>query len=338
MLMVVFGAGASYDNAPGDIRGLPLAKDLLDREYDSIAAEYPASRAVIAAVREELSTTSTVGLERALSNFEAKAENSFVRQGQLVAFRFYLRELITRRTRTWLQQTSGYTYYLTLFNRLLDWQGESGEPIRLVTFNYDTLIEDALSTILPDWRFATDSDYITRHDWTLMKLHGSVTWCRVAEYAGSDETVNPDRAIEVANQLQFDQEAVLPFQTWTGTNQEAAPGKTYVPALAVPTEDKPRFECPRVHVDALRSCMPEVNRMLLCGWRAAETHALEILSEINPGYYLGIVAGNEPDLEEIQTNLGFAGRKGRLCLLGPNGMSGLASDMSQLDLVIRREW
>lgn len=46
MLMVIFGAGASYDSAPDQgIRRPPLAAELT--ESPSVAATYPASRAVI---------------------------------------------------------------------------------------------------------------------------------------------------------------------------------------------------------------------------------------------------------------------------------------------------
>ncbi len=339
MLMVIFGAGASYDSAPHEAPGLPLAKDLVAPEYNGIAAQYPASRAVIDYVRNQIEEGSTISLEHALAKFETNAENSFERRAQLVAFRFYLRHLVTNRTESCLNVTSGYTHYLKLFNRLHDWQRQSGEPIRIVTFNYDTLIEDALETVVTGWRFNKKGDYIKRTDWTLTKLHGSVTWGRVARYGGPDFSIsNPDRAMALANQLPFEDERALSFQMWSGTTLDAPQKQVYIPALAVPMANKTRFECPTFHMEALQSRMTEVNRLLICGWRAAESHAIRILNRINPGYYLGVVAGSQPDLDEVLANLGPVGEKGKRCLMLPSGMSGLASDMSQLDLLTERPW
>ncbi len=294
---------------------------------------------VISYVRDQINEGSTTSLEEALAGFAAKAENSFERRAQLVAFRFYLRHLVTDRTGLCLSATSGYTHYLKLFNRLHDWQRQSGEPIRIVTFNYDTLIEDALETVVTGWRFDKKGDYIRRTDWTLTKLHGSVTWGRAARYGGPDFSIsNPDRAMALANQIPFEDEQALSFQMWSGTNLDAPRTQVYIPALAVPMANKTQFECPTFQVEALQSCMAEVNRLLICGWRAAESHAIEILNGINPGYYLGVVAGSEPDLDEVLTNLGIVGQKGKRCLMLPSGMSGLASDMPQLNLLTERPW
>jgi hypothetical protein len=63
-------------------------------------------------------------------------------------------------TRAWLSATHGCTYYLALLNYLLEWQERSKEPIRIVTFNYDTLIEDALRSIFTGWRFDSVASYV----------------------------------------------------------------------------------------------------------------------------------------------------------------------------------
>ncbi len=184
------------------------------------------------------------------------------------------------------------------------------------------------------WHFVNESDYIKRPDWMLMKLHGSVTWCRVAQYDGPDtHRPNPDCAMELADQLPLEDEQALPFEMWTGTNQEAGFRQVYIPALAVPMANKTRFECPKLHVDALQSCMTKVTRLLICGWRAAESHAIDLLDGMNPGYDLGVVSGNRLDLAEVLTNLGTVVDKGKLYVMAHSGMSGLASDMSQLNIL-----
>src|ERR1700722_11103727 len=126
MLMVIFGAGASHGSASLDPMTLPanpppLTEDLLS--YPAIAAKYPASRAVIDYLER---VAPDVELETGLARFAVFAD------------------VITTATDDWLKATDGRTNYLALFNYLLEWQETSREPIRLVTFNYDTLIEDAL--------------------------------------------------------------------------------------------------------------------------------------------------------------------------------------------------
>jgi hypothetical protein len=280
MLMIIFGARASYDSAESSPR-LPLTKNLLSRDWRNVAAEYPASTAVIDFVEQALTADSTTLLEDALATFAALAQNSVERQKQLVAFRFYLCRVIQRATGTWLQNTNGFTHYLTLFNYLLDWQAESGEPIKVVTFNYDTLIESAVERAFTGWRFLNLADYLSRPRLTLIKPHGSFTWSRVGNDAeGARGLQNDLRAMERADLLASD----LPFGMMTATTlgAHAAP-EVYFPALAVPMRDKTDFECPPEQVEALESTISDVNRLLICGWRAAEQHAVQILSGISPG-------------------------------------------------------
>jgi hypothetical protein len=335
MLMVIFGAGASYDSAPDQgIRRPPLAAELT--EYPSVAAKYPASRAVIDYLDRAAENGST-SLEAGLAAFAELAERSTDRMMQLTAFRFYLCEVIQNATRAWLDATHGRTYYLALFNYLLEWQERSKEPIRIVTFNYDTLIEDALGSLFTGWRFDSIASYVSRRDWTLMKLHGSITWSRVGGSAtkpGRGEA-NIDRAIAAANQLASPD---LEFAVISALDMPSLDNRIYFPALAVPMANKTSFECPSLHIDALKSCFPEVNRVLICGWRAAESHAVNILSGINPGYQLGIVAGSRADVAEVHTNLAAAGRKGMLVLDQRGGMTSFASDMENQLLPLLAGW
>ena len=160
MLMVIFGAGASHDSyADEPRRRPPLTKDLIGPQHHAITTRYPLSSAVIDYVQRSLSSgDNTTSLERILADFAIQGPNDPRRQKQLVAFRFYLNHLIRTETEAWLQATSGMTHYLTLFNYLAEWQNATGEMIRLVTFNYDTLIENALFAAVLDERM------VDRHD------------------------------------------------------------------------------------------------------------------------------------------------------------------------------
>ncbi len=66
------------------------------------------------------------------------------------------------------------TNYRTLLGEI-DQQRKS-EPVCFVTFNYDTLLEEAFSSL--DIRFVSLDDYVSRNDYRIIKLHGSVSWVR----------------------------------------------------------------------------------------------------------------------------------------------------------------
>ena len=90
-----------------------------------------------------------------------------------------------------------------------------------------------------------------------------------------------------------------------------------IPAMAIPTATKYDFECPSDHLQALKSDLPNVTHLLIVGWRAAEEHAVRLLAGSNPreglfpSYALGIVSGSQEGVEEVKSNLGEVGKKGR---------------------------
>jgi hypothetical protein len=56
----------------------------------------------------------------------------------------------------------------------------------------------------------------------------------------------------------------------------------WIPALAVPIQNKPDFECPPNHIQLLRELLPEVNRILIIGWRGMEGHFMRELRDHRP--------------------------------------------------------
>jgi hypothetical protein len=335
MLMVIFGAGASYDSderrpaeqSPEAHGRPPLTEHLLDERHRVTANRYPASLSVIDYVQQNLATDTPSSLETVLAQYAARCENSFPCRQALVAFRFYLCQVITEITGDWLTETRGLTVYLTLLNQLLEWQETSKERVQLVTFNYDTLLEDAATRVLPEWTISQFGDYVTREDWGLLKLHGSIDWSRVGREDSGQANANTLRAIAAANQAY----AELPFAfvNATGIAGSAGGPEVYFRAMAVPMANKTTFECEDLQVQAFKSTIGDIRRLLICGWRAAEAHALAILSDINPGFYLGIVTGGTNALAEVQGNLGDVYRKGKLVMTQEDGMSAFATGMRQ---------
>ena len=70
---------------------------------------------------------------------------------------------------------AGVSNYSTLVNNIEQFR-RSDEPVILITFNYDTLIERALSLTFGDFTFKEIQDYVRWPAYKLFKLHGSVNW------------------------------------------------------------------------------------------------------------------------------------------------------------------
>ena len=70
------------------------------------------------------------------------------------------------------QRTKGVTNY-TLLDEIEGWRSKQNELVRLVTFNYDTMIEQALPSV--GVKIAAMHDYISQR-YALIKHHGSVNW------------------------------------------------------------------------------------------------------------------------------------------------------------------
>ncbi|MGO9789155.1 MAG: hypothetical protein ACLP8S_06420 [Solirubrobacteraceae bacterium] len=141
----------------------PLAKGLVDPAYNQIAAECPECRPIIDRLRERMDGATSLELE--LAHLVEVSNESPERRRQLTAFRFYLRRVIEDATIEVLRATSGYTRYLRLMNSLYDWHRRSEQPIRIVTFNYDVILEDTLQSVFGGWDLRRElARFIERDD------------------------------------------------------------------------------------------------------------------------------------------------------------------------------
>ena len=281
MLMVILGAGASYDSCASfpthpDLRVTrgqlgpwhrpPLAQELFlpIAQFRQHAQAYPKCQPLV------LDLEGHADIEARLEKFSAEATDDPERRRQLWAIQYYLRDVIAECQRNWLS----HTYRLTNYTLLLD-QIRRYPRILFVTFNYDSLLEFALDALL-DVQYKTIADYAYRSNYNLMKLHGSIDW----EYAVKAQTVElvgnetgPKNLIFAAPVI--DKSAVIVKQGASMPNTMQHYFR--LPALAIPTESKFSFVCPDEHVAKLRELIPQVEKILIVGWRAGEQHFLKEL-------------------------------------------------------------
>jgi len=259
MLLVVFGAGASYDSVPhhpplasgaADELRPPLANELFaDRpQFVEAMKQFPDCLALIPRLRKH-----GVVVEQELAILQEQAKTFPPALREIAAIRYYLHFILQQCQESWRRFHFGITNHAALLREIERWRVETGESVCLVTFNYDTMIEEALSQVLHLDRRDID-DYISR-EYPLVKLHGSANWGREV-----DGFVQPQ---DFRAQTLIDNVAVLDitrrYRLVTGYPMltEGSPHegfKIVFPALSIPVENKDDFECPESHLKALAGC------------------------------------------------------------------------------------
>lgn len=310
MLLVILGAGASYDSAPSkhpeesrhtNLQNRPpLASELFsDRPYfGEIMNKYPQCLPIISRLRN-IPPESSVELQ--LQRLQSEATRYPERHRQLAAVRYYLQEILTVCPAQWLGETQSVSNYSTLIDDIRHWK-EPEEKVCFVTFNYDKLLDEALNRA--GYRFTELSAYVAR-DLMLIKLHGSVNWAReVATPCSGVGTLSgkaiADWVIENFPTLEISQNYTMSGSCPPSNSRTTA----LVPALAIPVESKLAFECPAAHVVALKNFLPTVSRMLMIGWRGMESHFLGLLKENLRGQPRNFVIGRDKhDAVSIIENL-----------------------------------
>jgi SIR2-like domain len=296
MLLIIVGAGASFDSdwrrppgrlysqVTGDWQDLgigwrpPLAKDLFDEDrFGEHVAKYPPSQGLMDQLR-----AAAPAVEQELERIRDLSKDQEHLPRQLLAVRYYLRDLIASTVQKWNRaKPDEMTNFTRLLTRLEPWRQQRAreqggqERVPIVTFNYDTLLEDALTNFLGGFRLNAITDYVSDPRYKLFKLHGSVNWWRdvVAEWTATRGMVGSP--INWAATM-FD-----PPGPYSESGDFHVGGGGYppcTPCLALPTatKDVADFACPENHLADLTLLLPQVTDVLIIGWRGVEGHFLEI--------------------------------------------------------------
>jgi hypothetical protein len=321
MLMVILGAGASYDSsqayrpvylggggqqnfgtpAPRPDDGgpwrPPLAKDLfLDRHHalGNIVTNYPKLAHILPYLREPSNGRS---VEQILESLQEEGKDNPESQREFASVRYYLCELLDKATKGWLAKTNRVTNYAPLLRDILRFN-RSSEPVCLVTFNYDLLLEDALFTF--DFKSRPPEQYLDSHPiLKLFKLHGSVNWSRLVN-GQHGSRVQPQHLIEQADTIQVSDTFVM--ANATDPNDMFRFEDPIFPAIAIPVQTKSEqyFECPRVHLTYLAQLLDNITKILIIGWQAREAHFLQMLKPKLPLLrQIMVVGANAADAEKI---------------------------------------
>jgi hypothetical protein len=334
MLMVVIGAGASYDSIPSlsryrgpiDARP-PLANELFAPrdKFKSIRQRFPACHAIVPGL-ENLPPDKT--LEQVLEHLQTEAGEYPVRNQQLAAVRYYLHTMLWQCEDDWKTIAKGITNYKALLDQIERWR-KPDEQVCLVTFNYDRLIEDALpevGVIIQEL-----SDYTSNDKYKLFKLHGSVDWGRLVDTPIA--RIGELNAWQIAHELikrVTDLKITDQFQVVKGSYPMGkVANMALFPAIAIPVQSKTHFECPAQHLHVLKTMLPTITKLLMIGWRATENHFLKLLQECIPHQLRVMTVSGSPDgAKESVANL----RKAKLHIDVP-----IESSNGFTDFIVNRE-
>jgi hypothetical protein len=318
--MVVFGAGASYDSfadAPPGVSVIgevphqvmvdgrpPLASQLFSLRFAKDIARFPDCAQVVTYLRGA-GTNVESELQKLQMDFPDGAK-------QLAAIRYYLQFMMTGCQAIWEDLTNGINNYKTLLY-VISQRKTSDRKVCLVTFNYDTLLDEALSTV--EVKISRMADYLA-YDYKLIKLHGSTNWGRDIQNGVKD--LDHRSEWDVVNELTNRARELIPGQTYTITRQrpiafsQGSPRIPLIPALAIPVEDKQEYVCPVDHVETMKESLPQVTKLLIIGWRAGDKLFLQELSQgIPAGTPAMVVCGNPDSSNQIANAISGAGVQAR---------------------------
>jgi hypothetical protein len=295
MLMVIFGAGAAFDSAQaypvsdtGQQWRPPLAKDLfLDRHQalGHIVKRYPKLTHILPYLRE---TPKDRSVEQVLEYLQEEGKDNPESQREFASVKFYLCELLSNITEQWSTRVNNVTNYAPLIKEILQ-VNNSDEPVCLVTFNYDLLLERALYTFY--FKERQPDEHLDSHPTLkLFKLHGSISWSRLVDNLPPGR-LHPQGLIEIADRIELSDKFVLANST--------NPTEIYnfeqpiFPAIAIPVQTKSdqHFECPQSHREYLAGMLPHITKILIIGWQAKEAHFLRMLRSNLPKLRQVMVVG-----------------------------------------------
>jgi len=289
VLLVIFGAGASYDSVPhlpppanptdaiqhradlGREDRPPLANQLFENRPEFVRAmeQFKACLPLIPQLRKP-----GIAVEQELARVQEQAEVFPTVHRELAAIRYYLHLALWQCQRRWHNRHQGITNYATLLREIERWRFKSKEQVCYVTFNYDTMLEEAMWPVL-GFEIRDLSGYTSLENYSLIKLHGSVNWGRELDGIGNPGNYDCPRLIAEAADLKMSGR----YRLVGGNYPMLRDGLLLVtPALAIPVDKKDEFSCPDTHVKALAELLPNVTKTLVIGWRATETKFLQMLN------------------------------------------------------------
>lgn len=280
---IILGAGASFDFTYDSNSGrMPLTKDLFHAEYNSILRKYQGA----------FDLSSDILLYSDIEDYFQKQWAKIIRTynvpllRQLISTQYYIHDLFfTLSAKLSNTQKNNYLKLVALAHEYTLETHETMVPI--ITFNYDTLLEEALTRQL-GYCFDTIHDYInfSEKNILLFKPHGSCNWIRQIKPGNLRMSTEKNNHISQLSAKIYTDKLNLhklynniseQIEVLNQTNNIRHDKQAYYPALLIPYKDKDEFSMPQRHTSILRHMLSSVDEFLVIGWKGTEEHFSDML-------------------------------------------------------------
>jgi hypothetical protein len=245
--------------------------------------KFPQMSALVPRLRRASKTVSGKAVEEALREIQDEAEGYPERYSHLMALEFYLAEILDGPITQWTSSVGGATNYVELLDQIK--RSFVNPPLLFVNFNYDRMLENAISELLM-FDIKNDlTEYIT-DAFRVIKPHGSVDWAyAISESFHFLEPTMPMATSVIRQSTDPDIRRgplIMKSQLTKYATGRGGHLMLWRPAIAIPLDQGKAFVCPESHLLQLKSDLQMVTSLLIVGWRATEQHFLKVLAECLP--------------------------------------------------------
>ena len=326
--MFVFGAAASSFCVFGNsLKGFreshlnpPTGFEIFDDKYESFISQYPAARLSI-----PLFEAKDKNIEECMEEEWQIFKSYYSPQVAIrhINIQFYLQSLFKAISKDVVEKHYRNNLYSLFLNKFQGYLAANpSERISLVSFNYDTILDNFISQI---YRYPLNKmdDYINWNDRNILlfKPHGSCNWGWKLKQDKLDNNTQATIANalyeegiepwEIYFNLIGDLNEVVAQNTWglEYFNDKHSRGRftinknlieqipenttdTYFPSLLIPYRDKDEMIMPYDHFNAMTTVIRQAEELYLIGWKGNEdlfnkqikthAHKLKKIVIVNP--------------------------------------------------------
>lgn len=307
--LIIIGAGASYGyntiNTKREPFHPPLANDIFSQKFDEFLDGFQGAKNFAS------NSNFTTDIEHffqknwdRVSNYSIHDEATLL---SLINTQYYLSSLFLKISS--FQKGNRYNLYQNLIQLINEYLSnkKKGEKVLIVSFNYDTLLEEALESF-KHYTFNDVNEYVDykNRDILVFKPHGSCNWFREMNISQIDSTSSIELNLAQTSKYLFKNRLTLGeiqsllsketkvFNT-TNIDTRISRGIAYYPQLLIPYKRKDEFSMPNRHKDILTHMLNKVNDTLVIGWKGTESKFKELLKNSLNGNNMNLYYANYTD-------------------------------------------
>lgn len=309
--MVILGAGAShdfsYDERLKSENRPPLTCSLFDDQYDEILSQYPGANILASEILQ------SGDVERFFQDQWHIIKNHYDPDllNKIINTQYYLQHLFTTISETY--KNNKRNNYSTLVSLISKYHVAKHESVLITSFNYDTLLEQSISSVL-GYKYNNINDYIdTQRKIILFKPHGSWNWIREFNFnfLSSSKIHNQffstqiyDKKSTYADLFEHLSSEILIKPSLNLTNNDNKHPE-FLPQLLIPFTDKDDFVMPSNHRNFLGANLTNIQEILIIGWKGTEQVFKDLLKTHIGERQIKITVANKKDdtIEKIFSDI-----------------------------------